>query len=266
MRITPIEIRQRQFEKKFRGFDIDEVSTYLNTLSNEWERLIEENKELKRRFENAEREVQKLREVESTLYKTLKTAEDTGNNIIDQANKKAELTIREAQLSADKTIREANEKAQKQIEDAELNARNTIESAREELKDSQKELKEIENKKTTVLEDLKNISEDITLKLEKYTKPPKIELYNKFMEEPVAEPAVETSELTEEIANEEPIAIEDPTPTQETDPQGSVEEEQELSEIPSETLEQKVSDSPQEPDSKEEIKFDVQKGSFFDQI
>lgn len=264
MRITPIEIRQRQFEKKFRGFDIDEVSTYLNTLSNEWERLIEENKELKRRFENAEREVQKLREVESTLYKTLKTAEDTGNNIIDQANKKAELTLREAQLSADKTIKEANEKAQKQIEDAELNARNTIESAREELKDAQKELKEIENKKASVLEDLKNISADISSKLEKYTKPPKIELYNKFMEEPVTEAPTEVAEPIEEFQNEEPLAVEDPTPTQESDPEGHIREV--IDEEQVETYQQEPSETPSASEPKEEAKFDAQKGSFFDQI
>jgi cell division initiation protein len=82
MRITPLEIRQKTFEKNFRGYEKDEVNAFLLTLSQEWERMQDENKELRIKLEATEREVQKLREVESSLYKTLKTAEDTGRQQI----------------------------------------------------------------------------------------------------------------------------------------------------------------------------------------
>ena len=36
MNITPLEIRQKEFEKGFRGYDNDEVSAFLNSLSIEW--------------------------------------------------------------------------------------------------------------------------------------------------------------------------------------------------------------------------------------
>ena len=41
MKITPLEIRQKNFEKKLRGYDKDEVSAFLLSLSNEWERLVD---------------------------------------------------------------------------------------------------------------------------------------------------------------------------------------------------------------------------------
>ena len=47
MKITPIEIRQKVFEKKLRGYDKDEVQAFLQSLSNEWERVLDENKEYK---------------------------------------------------------------------------------------------------------------------------------------------------------------------------------------------------------------------------
>jgi DivIVA domain-containing protein len=72
MKITPLEIRQKTFEKNFRGYEKDEVHAFLLTLSQEWERLMDENKELRIKLEGTEREVGKLREVESSLYKTLK--------------------------------------------------------------------------------------------------------------------------------------------------------------------------------------------------
>jgi cell division initiation protein len=60
----------------------------------EWERILDENKELRIKLESTEREVTKLREVESSLYKTLKTAEDTGANVIEQARMAADLHLR----------------------------------------------------------------------------------------------------------------------------------------------------------------------------
>ena len=46
MKITPLEIRQKAFEKNFRGYNQDEVNAFLQTLSQEWERVGDENKEL----------------------------------------------------------------------------------------------------------------------------------------------------------------------------------------------------------------------------
>lgn len=85
MKVTPLEIRQKGFEKKLRGYDKDEVNAFLLSLSQEWERVLDESKELKIKLETSEREVQKLREVENSLFKTLKTAEDTGANVVEQA-------------------------------------------------------------------------------------------------------------------------------------------------------------------------------------
>src|SRR5215210_3226490 len=91
MKITPLEIRQKTFEKAFRGVDKEEVNAFLTTLSQQWEKMLDENRELRLRLETTTKEVQKMKEVESTLYRTLKTAEDTGNNMVEQASKEAAL-------------------------------------------------------------------------------------------------------------------------------------------------------------------------------
>src|SRR5258708_20111373 len=117
MKITPLEIRQKAFERTLRGFDKDEVNAFLQSLSQEWERALDECKELRIKLEATEKEVSKLREVESSLFKTLKTAEDTGANVIDQANKTAELILRENQLNADAILHEAKTKAKNTIEE-----------------------------------------------------------------------------------------------------------------------------------------------------
>ena len=74
MKITPLEIRQKTFERTLRGYDKDEVNAFLLSLSQEWERMMDEVKEVRQKLESSEREVGKLREVETSLFKTLKTA------------------------------------------------------------------------------------------------------------------------------------------------------------------------------------------------
>ncbi len=161
MKITPLEIRQKNFEKKLRGYDKDEVSAFLLSLSNEWERVLDENKEYKIKLDQAEKEVQKLREVESSLFKTLKTAEDTGANLIDQANKAAELHLKETQMNAEAMMSEAKSKAKNIIEKSEMEARQIIEEMQDAIKELEQNYKSLENHRDNIVSELKTFSDDL---------------------------------------------------------------------------------------------------------
>lgn len=158
MKITPLEIRQKQFEKALRGYDKDEVNAFLLSLSQEWERSQDEVKEMRIKLEASEREVTKLREVESSLYKTLKTAEDTGSNMIEQANKTAELHLKETQLEAQAMLNEAKTKAEDTIEVAEVTARQMLDEMEERLKTMVQYYKNLESQRDNLLADLKRIA------------------------------------------------------------------------------------------------------------
>jgi cell division initiation protein len=158
MRITPIEIRQKAFERVLRGYDKDEVSAYLQSLSQEWERMQDDAKEMRIKFEATEREVSKLREVESSLYKTLKTAEDTGANVIDQANKTAELILREAQMKSDSMLNESKTKAKNAIEEAEYISKQMLAEMEDRLKTLGQHYKTLELHKDNLLSDMKRLA------------------------------------------------------------------------------------------------------------
>ena len=169
MKITPLEIRQKDFEKKLRGYDKDEVNAFLQSLSNEWERMLEENKELSLKLSQAEKEVSKLREVETSLYKTLKTAEDTGANVIDQANKAAELHMKETKMNAAGLLSESKNKARAMIEQAEMEARQIIEELQDAVKGIEQNHRDIENHRQNALQELKNLSVTLIEKVERNT-------------------------------------------------------------------------------------------------
>lgn len=170
MKITPIEIRQKNFEKQLRGFDKDEVTAFLLSLSNEWERVLDENKEYKIKLDQAEKEVGKLREVESSLFKTLKTAEDTGANLVDQANKAAELHLKETQMNAEAMMSEAKTKAKNLIEKAEAEARDIIDEMQDAVKDLEQNYRTLENMRENIIADLKNLSADLIERVDRTNK------------------------------------------------------------------------------------------------
>jgi cell division initiation protein len=160
MRVTPLEIRQKTFEKNFRGYEKDEVNAFLQSLSQEWEKILDENKECRIRLEAAEREVAKLREVESSLFRTLKTAEDTGANVIEQARTSGELYMREAQFKADAMISEAKSKAKDTIEESDMRAKEILAEMEDRLKALVENYKKIEASRDTLLSELKRLGND----------------------------------------------------------------------------------------------------------
>lgn len=126
MKITPLDIRQKTFEKQIRGYDKEEVTAFLAYLSQEWEKTLEEKRMLQLKFEQADKEAQQLREIEKSLFKTLKTAEDTGETIIEHANQTASEILRDAQMEADLITNEANSKAKTLLEAAESKSKGVL--------------------------------------------------------------------------------------------------------------------------------------------
>lgn len=167
MKITPLEIRQKAFERTLRGYDKDEVNAFLLNLSQEWERMQDEVKDMKSKFEHAEREVVKLREVENTLYRTLKTAEDTGANVIDQANKTAALLLKESQVKTDSMMSDAKTKAKDIIEEAEQTTRSLVDEMEEKLKNLADQYKTLELHRDNLLADLKRFASETNDRVER---------------------------------------------------------------------------------------------------
>lgn len=117
MRITPLDIQQKQFPMKFRGFDVEEVYAFLEVVREEMEDLLRENASLKEQVHRAETQINEYRDMETTLRETLMTAQQMVEEYKTNARKEAELLIREADIKADSLMKEAQEKVVKIHED-----------------------------------------------------------------------------------------------------------------------------------------------------
>ena len=107
-----------------RGFNKEEVTAYLNTLSLEWEKLLEENKRLKTELDKTQSNLDNLKKVENVLHKTLLQAEQTSKSTIENAKKDAELKVQEAENKANEILKTAmSERSRVELEINELIAR-----------------------------------------------------------------------------------------------------------------------------------------------
>ncbi|MBI5847718.1 MAG: DivIVA domain-containing protein [Nitrospirae bacterium] len=117
MRISPLEIQQKQFKMKFRGFDVEEVFGFLEIVREEMEDLLRENSNLKENIQRAESQIKEYRDMETTLRETLMTAQQMVEDYKTNARKEAELIVKEADSKADSMVKDAHEKVIKIHED-----------------------------------------------------------------------------------------------------------------------------------------------------
>lgn len=179
MRITSLEIKQHEFERSFRGYNVEEVHNFLADIAQEWDRMFNEIKMLKMQLDIAEKEASKLRDVEMTLIKTLRTAEDTSTRIAETANteaaKKVEAarqeaaqTVQNAHLDATRQVEEATRKAEQIIREAENTGKQLVSEAESKAKDIQKaseqEIAELDARYNL----LENKNNDLMLRLKQY--------------------------------------------------------------------------------------------------
>lgn len=160
MKITPLDIRQKTFERQIRGYDKEEVSAFLTYLSQEWEKVLDEQKTLQLKFEQADKEAQKLREIEQSLFRTLKTAEDTGASIIEHANKTADEILKEAHMEADLLKSDAKNKAKNLQEQAESKSKDVIEDLKEGVAMLSDAYEQLLNQREILLVNLRNLAQD----------------------------------------------------------------------------------------------------------
>jgi|GEM_PF-3368836 len=192
MKINPSEIKQKTFTLKTfgKGFDREEVTAFLALLAQDWDIQLDENKEQKIKIELLEKEVNKLREVETSLFRTLKTAEDTSSNIVEQARKTAELKVREAQIKSDVLMNDARNQAREIVQKAQIRARQVLEEMFQEMKRQERDSDDLQRYRGNFLVDLKMFLQEGLEKLIRFDqKNP-----NHFFDEKIRE----TQEMIEE--------------------------------------------------------------------
>lgn len=100
-----------------RGFEQEEVYSFLELVREEMEELLRENASLREQLSRADSQLLEYNNMNSTLRDTLVTTQQMVDEYKNNARKEADLIIREAETRSDEIIKSAQEKAVKIHED-----------------------------------------------------------------------------------------------------------------------------------------------------
>lgn len=113
MPLTPLDIHNKEFSRRLRGYDEDEVNEFLDQVIKDYESVIRENKEMQNQLLALQERLDHFVNIEETLSKTIIIAQEAADEVKNNSKKESQLIIKEAEKNADRIINEALSKSRK---------------------------------------------------------------------------------------------------------------------------------------------------------
>ena len=138
MTITSLEIKDKTFSTKFRGFDPEEVDEFLDIVVRDYETLVRSNYDKEQQIRNLEERLSYFDEMKDSLSQSVLIAQDTAervkqaatersHNIIHHAEQESQRLLDEAKYKANEILRQATDNAKKvAIETEELKNKSRV--------------------------------------------------------------------------------------------------------------------------------------------
>jgi len=106
--LTPIDITQREFQRRFRGLDPVEVRTFLDGVAEELQRLLKENASKEERIQKLETQLHHHQQRERELKEALLAVHRMADEVKEKARKEADLILKDAEIKAEMLLERTN--------------------------------------------------------------------------------------------------------------------------------------------------------------
>ena len=117
MRITPIDIAHKTFNKKMMGLDADEVMDFLQQVATQMEALIQERNALKEGLREKDLNLMEYKERDQVLKSTIATATQMADRLRQDAEREAKLIIADAQQKSEIITRDSRDSLKKMYQE-----------------------------------------------------------------------------------------------------------------------------------------------------
>ena len=108
MKLTPMDINNKEFKKGLRGYNSEEVDEFLDEVVENYEEIYKENAALKEKLANLTEKVEYYSNIENTIQNTLLLAQNAAEQAKSSAKKEAELMVKNANETAQKVLDKAH--------------------------------------------------------------------------------------------------------------------------------------------------------------
>jgi len=111
--ITPMDIQNKEFERAFRGYDIEDVDDFLDQVAKDLEILLRENAELKDQVGQLQDKNKNYQKLEETMHNAILVAQETAEEVKINAKREADLIRREAERESNQIVEDARSRSSK---------------------------------------------------------------------------------------------------------------------------------------------------------
>ncbi len=111
MKLTPMTIKSQEFSKSLRGYDAEEVKTYLEKLANEIEQMVDENEKLTVEVEELRNRNSEFKKIEKELQDTLIKTKESSSQSLESTQKQTTTMVKEAEIKSKELLEKAKEEA-----------------------------------------------------------------------------------------------------------------------------------------------------------
>ena len=168
MALTPLDIQNKTFPVKMRGYEKDEVDDFLDLIVRDYEDAVQKNRELEKALRHAEEKLEYFNELKDALNQSIIVAQDTADKVKTSASKESEVIVTSAQNKADELVATAEKRAYALTTTAEEKAKEILEAATENARQLATETNDLK-KKTRVFHN--NLSVMLQAQLEQVKSP-----------------------------------------------------------------------------------------------
>ncbi len=146
MALTPLDIQNKTFPTKMRGYNQDEVDDFLDLVVRDYEELTQRNRELEKAVKHSEEKLEYFNELKDALNQSIIVAQDTADKVKTSASKESEVIVTSAQNKADELVANAEKRAHQLTTDAEEKARKILTDATEKARQLTTETEDLKKK------------------------------------------------------------------------------------------------------------------------
>lgn len=107
--LKPVDIQNKEFEKKIKGYDCDQVDDFLDIVIHDYDTLCKENAALSEKIEMLTESVNRYKEIEQTMQRSLDVARQSAEDMKNNASMEAEAIVNRAKLDAARLSRQIDD-------------------------------------------------------------------------------------------------------------------------------------------------------------
>ena len=123
MTLTPLDIHNKEFNLRMRGYDQDQVNDFLEQVVKDYEAVLKENDELQKKVKANEEKLTYFTDLKDALNQSIIVAQEAADKVKTNAQKEADIIQQSAEKNAQELLNDATEKSNRILEEASQKAR-----------------------------------------------------------------------------------------------------------------------------------------------